>query len=81
MSRTIIYVHVYIILDFPITYRNALVLFQSKCACLHITVNIVVFLLKERKIPTKKGDHPCKFTELFLPRKKGNSLHFHSDVK
>jgi len=27
MSRTIIYFHVYITLDFPITYRNALVQF------------------------------------------------------
>jgi len=45
MSRTIIYVHVNIILDFPITYRNA-ALCQSECACLHQTVNMVVFFLK-----------------------------------
>ena len=41
MSSTIIYFHVYIILDVPITYRNALVLCQSECACLHKTVNVV----------------------------------------
>ena len=46
MSRTIIYVHVYIILDFLITYRNALVLCQSEFTCLHQTVNMVVFFFK-----------------------------------
>jgi len=35
MSRTIIYVHVNIILDFPIGYKNASVLFQKEYACLH----------------------------------------------
>jgi len=39
------------IFDFPITYRNA-----SECACLHKTVNMVVFLLKVMKIPTQKGE-------------------------
>jgi len=34
MSRTIIYAHVYIIKDFPITYINALFLCKSECACL-----------------------------------------------
>ena len=43
MSRTIIYFHAYILLDFPITYRNASVLYQSECVCLHKTVNMVVF--------------------------------------
>jgi len=31
MSITIIYFHVYITLDFPITYRNASVICQSEC--------------------------------------------------
>ena len=53
MLRTIIYFHVYIILDFPITYRNASVLCQSECACLHKTVNIVVFFAKRS---TQKGE-------------------------
>ena len=52
MPRTIIYVHVYIILDFPITYRNVAILCQSECACLNKTVNMVVFFLKMLKIPT-----------------------------
>ena len=47
MSRKIIYVHVNIILDFPIKHTNASVLCQSECACLHQTVNIVVFLTKD----------------------------------
>jgi len=61
LLRTIIYFHVYIILDFPITYRNASVFFQSECACLLKTVNMIVM-----KIPTQKGEHLCKCTELFL---------------
>ena len=53
MLRTIIYFHAYIILDFPITYRNASLLCQSECTCLHKTVNILD-LLKVMKIPTQK---------------------------
>jgi len=52
MSRTIIYFHVYIILDIillSITYKNASVLCQSECACLHKTVNMVVFLVKSNE--------------------------------
>ena len=55
MSRTIIYFHVYIILDFPITYRNASVLCQSDCASLHKTVNMVVFFLKYDENDYPKG--------------------------
>jgi len=55
MLRTIIYIHVYIRLDFSLTYRNASVLCQSECACLHKTVNMVAM-----KIPTQKGEHSCK---------------------
>jgi len=71
MSRTIKYVHVNIILDFPITYKNASVLHHSECACLHQTVNMVVFFLKIMKIPTQKGEHSCKCTELSLKQKEG----------
>jgi len=61
MSMTIIYFRVYMILDFPITYRNASVLSQIECTCLHQTVNMVVFLTKIiMKIPTQKGEHSCK---------------------
>jgi len=48
MSRTIIYFHVYIILDIPITYRNASVLVMK----IHV--------------PTQKGEHSFKCTELSL---------------
>ena len=68
MSRTIIYVHVYIILDFPITYKNASGLCKTECACLHQTVNTVFFFLK---IPTQKGEHSCKCIELSRKGKEG----------
>ena len=55
MSRTILYFHVYILLDFLITYRNASVICQSEFACLHKTVNMVVFFVKVMKIPNYKG--------------------------
>ena len=54
MSMTILYFHVYILLDFLITYRNASVLCQSEYACLLITVNMVVFFVKVMKIPNYK---------------------------
>jgi len=54
MSMTIIYFHV-ILLDFPITYRNASVLCQSECTCLHQTVNMVVFFLKNNENTYPKG--------------------------
>ena len=53
-------------LDFPITHRNASVFCQSEFACLHKTVNMVVFFVKVMKISTQKGEHLCKFTELSL---------------
>ena len=42
-------------LDFPMTYRNASVLCQSECACLHKTVNMVVFLVKSNENTYRKG--------------------------
>jgi len=50
-------------------YKKASVLWQSECPCLHQTVNMVVFFLKIMKIPTQKGEHSCKCTELSLKRK------------
>ena len=45
---------------------------QSDCACLHQTVNMVVFLAKRlTKIPTLKGEHSCKCSELSFKRKEG----------
>ena len=55
MLRTIIYFHVYIILGFTITYRNASVLCQSECACLHKTVNMVVTFVKSNENTYPKG--------------------------
>jgi len=56
MLRTIIiYFHVYIILDFPITYIDASVLCQSEYACLHKTVNMVVFFVKSNENTYPKG--------------------------
>ena len=55
MLRTIIYFHAFILLDFPITYRNAPVFCQSDCACLHKTVKRVVFLVKSNENTYPKG--------------------------
>jgi len=55
MLRTIIYFHVYTILGIPITYRNASVLCQPESACLHKTVNMVVFLVKSNENTYPKG--------------------------
>ena len=53
--RTIIYFHVYIILDFLITYRNASVFCQSEGSCLHKTTNIAVFFVKSNENAYPKG--------------------------
>ena len=59
MSQTIIYVHVNIISDFPITYKNASVLYQSEFTCLHQTVNMVVFFPKKKGkyLPKRESTH------------------------
>jgi len=57
MLRTIIYFHVYIILDFPITYRM-LRRFANQNAHAYIKQLTWQFsLLKVMKIPTQKGEH------------------------
>jgi len=43
------------ILDFPIIYKNAPVLCQSECACLHQTLSMVVFFSKNNKNASRKG--------------------------
>jgi len=55
MSRTIIYFHVYTLLDFLITYINASVFCQSECACVHNTVNVAVFFVKNNENTYQKG--------------------------
>ena len=55
--------HVYIILYFPITHRrNASVICQSECVCLHKTVNMVVLFVKNY-LP-KRESTQSKCTEL-----------------
>ena len=55
LLRAIIDFNVYIILDFPITYKNASVLFQSECTCLHKTVNMLGFFVKSNENTYPKG--------------------------
>ena len=70
MSRTIIYTHVNTI--FPITYRNASVLCQSEWACLHKTVNIVVFFVKSNENTYPKGRALMQMYRVVTIRKRGN---------
>ena len=69
MLKTIVNFHVYIILDSPITYKHASVLCQSECACLHETLNIVVFFVKSNNKYLPKRDsthanvHSCPYNE------------------
>ena len=72
MLRTIIYFHVYIILDFPITYRNASVLCQSECACLHKTVNMVVVFVKSNENTYPKGRALVQIYRVVLITKRVN---------
>jgi len=69
MLRTILYFHVYLILDVPITYRYTSALCQSEYACLHKTVNMAVFFVKSNEIIYPKGRGLMKMykcTELSL---------------
>jgi len=72
MLRTIIYFHVYIILDFSITYRNASVLCQSECACLHKTVNMVVTFVKSNELTYPKGRALMQIYRVVPITKRGN---------
>jgi len=51
----IIYFHVNIILDFPITQNIALVVCKSECACLNQTANMVVFFTTKYENTYSKG--------------------------
>ena len=74
MLRKIIYFHVYIILDFPITYRIASVLCQSECACLHKTVNMVVFFDKSNENTFQKWRALMQMYRVVPITKRGNML-------
>jgi len=73
MLRTIIYFHVYIILDFPVTYINASVLCQSEWACLNKTVNMVVFFVKCNENTYPKGRAFMQMYRVVPLTKRGNS--------
>jgi len=64
----------YIILDFPITYRNASVFCHSECACQHRTVNMVVLFVKNNKNTYPKRERTLKqmYTVVQIT-KRGNS--------
>jgi len=74
MARTIIYVHVHIIIDFPVTYRNASVLCQSECTCLHKTVNMVVFFIKSNENTYPKGRSLMQMYRVVPITKRGYSM-------
>jgi len=69
MLRTIMYFHVYIILDFPITYRNVSELCQSECACLHKSVIMVVFCVKINENTYPKGRALMQMYRVVIKRK------------
>ena len=70
MSMTPIYFHVNIIVDFPITYRSAF--FQSECACLHKTVNMVVFFVNSNENTYPKGRVLVQMYRVVPITKRGN---------
>jgi len=71
MSRTINYVYVNILLDFPITYKHVYC-FANQTAHVNIkTVNMVVSFLNMMRIPTQKGEKSYKCTEVSFKRKEG----------
>jgi len=74
MLRTIINVHVYIILDFPITYRYASVPCESECACLHKTVNMVIFFVKSKENTYTKGRALIQMYRVVPKTKRGNII-------
>ena len=59
-------------LDFPITYRNAAVLCHSECACLHKTVNMVVFVVKSNENTYSKGRAYMQMYRVVPITKRGN---------
>jgi len=73
MSRTIMYFQVNIILEFPITIRNTSVLCQSESACLHKTLNMVVFCVKSNENIYQKGILFCSVS--FECWNNSNSVH------
>ena len=54
------------------TYRNASVLCQSECACLHKTVNMVVFFVKNNENTYPKGRALMQMYRVVPKTKRGN---------
>jgi len=71
--KEIIYIHIYIILDFPILYGNASVLCQSACAC-NKTVNMVGFFVKSNGNTYPKGRALMHMYRVVPITKKGNFI-------
>jgi len=72
MLRTIIYLHVNIVLDFHITHRNGSMFCQSECARLHKTVNMVVCFVKSNKNTYPKGRALMQMYRVVPIMKRGN---------
>ena len=82
--KALIYFHIYILFDIPITYGIALVLCQSECTCLHKTVNIVVFFLKSNENTYAKGRALMQMYRVVPITKRGhvmNSLAFNTVIE
>ena len=71
-------IHVYIILDFPVTYRNAPVICESECASRYKTVNMVVkkFFVNSNENTYSKGRALMQMYKIVPITKRGNSLVF-----
>ena len=72
MSALPFALHVNIILDFPITYRNTSVLCQSECTCLNKTVNMVVFFVESNGNTYPKGRALMQMYRVVPITKRGN---------
>jgi len=71
--RTIIYVHVYIILDFLGICRNVSVHCQSECTRLHKTVNMVVLFVTNTENTYPKGRALMQMYRVVPKTKRENS--------
>jgi len=49
-------VNVNIILDFPLTYKTASMIFQSECACLHQRANMAVVFFYNKNTQSTHAD-------------------------
>ena len=70
---TLIHFYIYIILDFLITHRHASVFCQSECACLHKTVNMVVFFVESNENIYPKGRALVQMYRVVPITKRGNN--------